>query len=72
MKFSFNRGMKMRKRLKDYSFDQISQISNREKVSGQVLPIQFSNDEATKRVVMHSAKRVINQHKAEIQELAYK
>ena len=54
----------MRKRLKDYSLDQ---ISNREKVSGQVLPIQFSNDEATKRVVMHSAKRVINQHKAEIQ-----
>jgi len=71
MKFSFNRGMKMRKRLKDYSLDQ-DQISNREKVSGQVLPIQFSNDEATKRVVMHSAKRVINQHKAEIQELAYK
>ena len=69
MKFSFNRGMKMRKRLKDYS---LGQISNREKVSGQVLPIQFSNDEATKRVVMHSAKRVINQHKAEIQELAYK
>ena len=61
--------MKMRKRLKDYSLDQ---ISNREKVSGQVLPIKFSNDEATKRVVMHSAKRVINQHKAEIQELAYK
>ncbi len=69
MKFSFNRGMKMRKRLKDYSLDQ---ISNREKVSGQVLPIQFSNDEATKRVVMHSAKRVINKHKADIQELAYK
>ena len=56
MKFSFNRGMKMRKRLKDYSLDQ---VSNRQKVSGQVLPIQFSNDEATKRVVMHSAKRVI-------------
>ena len=28
--------------------------------------------EATKRVVMHSAKRVIHQHKAEIKELAYK
>ena len=69
MKFSFTRGMKLRKRLKEYSLDQ---ISTREKVSGQVLPIQFSNDEATKRVVMHSAKRVINQHKAEIQELAYK
>ena len=59
----------MRKRLKDYSLDQ---VSNRQKVSGQVLPILFSNDEATKRVVMHSAKRVINQHKAELQELAYK
>ena len=61
--------MNMRKRLKDYSLDQ---VSNRQKVSGQVLPIQVSNDEATKRVVMHSAKRVINQHKAELQELAYK
>ncbi len=50
----------MKKRLKDYSLDQ---VSNREKVSGQVLPSQFSNDEATKRVVMHSAKRVIHQHK---------
>ena len=59
----------MKKRLKDYSLDQ---VSNREKVSGQVLPIQFSNDEATKRVVMHSARRVIQRHKAEIQELAYK
>ena len=46
----------MRKRLKDYNLDQSSQ---REKVSGQVLPMQFSHDEATKRVVMHSAKRVI-------------
>jgi hypothetical protein len=31
--------MKMRKRLKDYSLDQ---ISNREKVSGQVLPINLA------------------------------
>ncbi len=59
----------MRKRLKDYN---IEQVASREKVSGQVLTIQFSNDEATKRVVMHSARRVIQQHKAEIQELAYK
>ena len=34
--------------------------------------MQFGDDEATKRVVMHSAKRVIQQHKAELQELAYK
>jgi hypothetical protein len=46
----------MRKRLKDYN---IEQVSSREKVSGQVLPIKFSNDEATKRVVMHSARRVL-------------
>ncbi len=39
---------------------------------GQVLSIQFSNDDATKRIVMHSAKRVIRQHKEEIQALAYK
>ena len=41
-------------------------------MAGQVLSIQFSNDDATKRIVMHSAKRVIRQHKEEIQALAYK
>ena len=38
----------------------------------QVLPIQFSDDEATKRIVIHNFRRLIHQHKAEIQELAYK
>jgi len=38
----------------------------------QVLPIQFSDDEATKRIVIHNVRRLIHQHKAEIQELAYK
>ena len=38
----------------------------------QVLPIQFSDDEATKRIVIHNVRRLIHQPKAEIQELAYK
>ena len=44
----------------------------RSKIKVQVLEMQFGDDEATKRVVMHNAKRVIQQHKEEIQELAYK
>ncbi|EXA68364.1 hypothetical protein J504_0401 [Acinetobacter baumannii 348935] len=59
----------MMKRLSDFK------VENRRKrsaMAGQILPINFSNDEATKRVVMHSARRVIKQHKEEIQELAYK
>ncbi len=44
----------------------------RSKIKVQVLGMQFGDDEATKRVVMHNAKRVIQQHKEEIQELAYK
>lgn len=59
----------MTKRLKDYK------IENRKPRSSgatQVVPIPFENNEATKRIVMHSAKRVIRQHKDEIQALAYK
>ena len=37
-----------------------------------VLPIKFGHDEATKRVVTHTARRVIKQHKVELQNLAYK
>ena len=29
----------------------------------KALPIQFGDDEATRRIVMHSARRVILQHK---------
>lgn len=57
------------KRLKDYT---VEQISNRNKISAQVLPMQFSDNEATKRVVMHSAKRVIKLHQEELKKLAYK
>ncbi|MCH4246479.1 MULTISPECIES: hypothetical protein [Acinetobacter] len=59
----------MSKRLKDYNVDE---RKDRPAISGQILPISFGKDEATKRVVMHSAKRVIKQHREEIQELAYK
>ena len=41
-------------------------------IATQVVSIDFQDNEATRRMVMHSAKRVISQHKAEIQELAYK
>lgn len=57
------------KRLKDYK---VESRRTRSPMAGQVLSMQFSNDDATKRIVMHSAKRVIRQHKEEIQALAYK
>lgn len=38
----------------------------------KVLPIQFSDDEATRRMVLHHVKHVLAQHKEEIQKLAYK
>lgn len=59
----------MNKRLKDY---QIENRKVRSKMGKQVLSMQFSNDDATKRIVMHSAKRVIRQHREEIQALADK
>ena len=37
-----------------------------------VLPMQFGDDEATRCIVIHHARRVIRQHKEEIQKLAYK
>ncbi len=57
------------KRLKDY---QVESRKARSAMAGQVLSMQFNNDDATKRIVMHSARRVIRQHKDELQELAYK
>lgn len=59
----------MLKRLKDFK---IEDRKSRPTIAGQVLSMQFSNDEATRRIVMHSAKRVIRQHKDELHELAYK
>ena len=59
----------MNKRLSDFK---IENRKPRSAMAGQLLSIPFDDNEATKRVVMHSAKRVIQQHKKEIQELAYK
>ena len=59
----------MVKRLKDFK---VEGRKARPAIAGQVLPMQFSNDEATKRIVIYSAKRVIRQHKDELNELAYK
>ena len=59
----------MVKRLKDFK---VEGRKSRPTMAGQVLSMQFSNDGATKRIVMHSAKRVIRQHKDELNELAYK
>ena len=59
----------MVKRLKDFK---IENRKARPTIAGQILSMQFSNDEATKRIVMHSVKRVIHQHKDELNELAYK
>ena len=36
----------------------------------KVLPMQFGDDEATRRIVLHHAKRVIHQHREELQKLA--
>lgn len=57
----------MVKRLKDFT------IENRKpRPIVPVLPMQFGDGEATKRIVMHSAKQVIRQHKDELTKLAYK
>ena len=38
----------------------------------KALPMQFGDDEATRRMVLHHVKRVLAQHKEEIQNLADK
>ena len=60
-------GINRMKRLKDFKIT--------ERISCQtieVLPMQFGFDEATRRIAMHHAKRVILKHREEIQKLAYK
>ncbi|NNH78475.1 hypothetical protein HLH17_12500 [Acinetobacter sp. ANC 5380] len=55
------------KRLNDFKI-----IERKPRLTVKVLPIQFSDDEATRRIVLHHAKRVIRQHREELQKLAYK
>ncbi|WP_313484330.1 hypothetical protein [Acinetobacter variabilis] len=38
----------------------------------KVVSMQFGDDEATRLIALHHARRVILQHKEEIQKLAYK
>lgn len=38
----------------------------------EVFPMQFGDDKATRRIVLHHTRRVIRQHKEKIQKLAYK
>ena len=55
------------KRLKDFK---ITERISRQTI--EVLPMQFGDDEATRRIMIHHARRVIRQHKEEIHKLAYK
>lgn len=54
-------------RIKDFKID-----DRTPRPAIKVMPMQFDDDEATRRIVMHDARRVIRQHKEEIQQLAYK
>ncbi len=64
---SYMGGSNRVKRLKDFK---VTERIPRPTV--KVLPMQFGDDEATRRIVLHHARRVILQHKEEIQKLAYK
>ena len=53
----------------------LADFKNNERIPRPVikaLPIQFGDDKATRRIVLHHVKRVISQHKEEIQNLANK
>ena len=55
------------KRLKDFKLTERIPRS-----AVKVLSMQFGDDKATRRIVPHHARRLILQHKEEIQKLAYK
>jgi hypothetical protein len=60
-------GSNRMKRLKDFKLT--------ERISRQtikVLSMQFGDDEATRRIVIHNARRVIRQHREELQKLVDK
>ena len=55
------------KRLKDYKVtEQIPRLAVK------VFPMQFDDEKATRRIVLHHARYVILQHNEGIQKLAYK
>jgi|GEM_PF-6490143 len=43
-----------------------------QKISRKPVPMQLGDDEATRRLVEHAAKRVVRLHEAELKALAYK
>ena len=55
------------KRLKDFK---ITERVSRQTI--EVLPMQFGDDEATRCIHLHHARRVILKLREEIQKLAYK
>ena len=61
------RGNNKIKRFKDFKI-----LERIPRPTVKVLSIQFGDDEATRRIVLHHARRVILQYKEEIQKLAYK
>lgn len=61
--------------MKEDRMKRLADFKNNERIPRSVikaLPMQFGDDEPTRRIVLHYARRVILQHKEEIQKLAYK
>ena len=58
-------GSNRMKRLKDFKINE--RIS---RPAVKVLPMQFGDEEVTRRIAIHHAKRVICQHREELQKLA--
>ena len=58
----------MVKRLKDFKTEN---RKPRPPSMSQVMPMQSGDDEASMRVMMHAANRVISRHLVELKKLAY-
>jgi hypothetical protein len=61
--------------MKEDRMKRLVDFKNNERIPRSVikaLPMKFGDDEPTRRIVLHHARRVILQHKEEIQKLAYK
>ena len=61
--------------MKEDRMKRLADFKNNERIPRSVikaLPMKFGDDEPTRRIVLHHARRVILQHKEEIQKSAYK
>ena len=47
-------------------------IEQRSRPIIEVIPMVFENNQETQRIVSHHLKRIIHQHRDELQKLAYK